>query len=558
MATGDTVKARPVYGGWIPPLLAASMAVLLMVVPLGPLSAVAAATSKHPAHGLLVGRDGVTARRSVGTPGWWKGGPCDPTNYPGSHPLGASWHGLVACGPGPTQGGQDHLVTFFPGAWGELEWECVELSMRWMYLAWGVNPYPADGWDLVADYALGNDKATYNPDGPQLVVVHNGTLGAVPQPGDVISVARTKANSFGHTAVVTANAVDAQGNGTITVIEQNGGAGNDGWATYPVTGWVVGDGVSGWLHNPAWSFQRPLVGFAGPTGFEARTAAPGNAFELLSTGASSISVAGDAGPTGANGDALYGYVDQEGDFMVRRSNSPAWTLAATDVASIALALTASRLPVLAYLSTGGDFYAEEGSLTGGFSLQASGVASIALSAGGGPAPPLLGYVQEKTGAFLVKTGVAGGSWTVVQPSGVRSIALAQASTATTGLLGYVSSNGTFFAEQTSSQAQWIKEAALVTAISLAVVGPFGKPLLAYLSGGGLFAAESLAPTSWVHEASGVAEIAVASGPGAGALPVLGYVTTAGSLEVMQGPLSGSFSVQAHNASTLALSSRTDS
>ena len=74
---------------------------------------------------------------------------CDPANYPGSHPLGAHWHGLVACGPGPTQGGSDHSVAFFPGAWGEFEWECVELSMRWMYLAWGVNPYPANGWDVV-------------------------------------------------------------------------------------------------------------------------------------------------------------------------------------------------------------------------------------------------------------------------------------------------------------------------------------------------------------------------------------------------------------------------
>ena len=31
----------------------------------------------------------------VDTPAWWRGGTCDPENAPGSHPLGASWDGLV-------------------------------------------------------------------------------------------------------------------------------------------------------------------------------------------------------------------------------------------------------------------------------------------------------------------------------------------------------------------------------------------------------------------------------------------------------------------------------
>ena len=64
--------------------------------------------------------------------------------------------------------------------------------------------------------------------------------------------------------------------------------------------------------------------------------------------------------------------------------------------------------------------------------------------------------------------------------------------------------------------------------------------------------------TWVNEASGVAQIALASGPASGALPVLGYVTTTGNLEVMQGPLSASFSTQARGVSSLALSSVTDS
>ncbi len=559
MATGGLRQAREASGGWIPPLTAMSMALLVALGLLGPLRPAAVGTAKEPSVALLVVRPAhVIDRRNVGTPGWWKGGLCDPTNYPGSHPLGASWHGLVACGPGPTQGGSDRAVAFFPGAWGEFEWECVELSMRWMYLAWGVNPYPANGWNVVGDYNFGDYKAKFNPNGPQLVVIKNGTLGAVPQPGDVISVARTQTNVFGHTAVVTANAVDALGNGTITIIQQNGGTGNNGWATYPVSSWVVGDGVSGWLHNPAWSFQRPVVGFSGAAGFEARVAAPGNAYQLLTTGAGPIAVAGDTGPTGTNGDAIYGYVAQNGNFMVRRGSSGSWALAAQNAASIAIALTASRIPVLAYLDTAGNFYAEEGSLTGRFTLEASGASSIALAAGGGAAPPLIGFVQARSGAFLEKAGIAGGSWTVAQPTGVRSIALAEGTSASTGLLGYVSTNGTFFARQASPGAPWTREAGSVSAISMAVIGPSAEPLVGYLSGNTFYAAETLTPASWVREASGVAQIAVAAGSAPGALAVLGYVTTTGDLDVMQGPLSGTFSVQAHGVQSFAISSRTDS
>jgi hypothetical protein len=535
-----------------------SLALLIALEFLGPLGPIkAGAAGRQPDPLAKVTPAHLATRRVVGTPGWWQAGTCDPTNYPGSHPLGA-WHGLVACGPGPTQGGSDHPVSFFPGAWGELEWECVELSMRWMYLAWGVNPYPANGWDVVRNYDLGNNGAEYNPNGPQLVVVENGTLGAVPQPGDVISVARTPQNIYGHTAVVTANAVDAQGNGTITIIQQNGGSGNDGWATYPVNDWVVGDGVSGWLHNPAWTFQRPLVGFTGPAGFEARIAAPGNAYELVATGAGPIATAGGAGAIGTNGDAIYGYIDKDGNFFVKPASSTSWTLAAKHAQSMAVATTGTGAPVLAYLSAGGNFYAEQGSLDGAFTLEARGVTSIALAGGAGTAPPLLGCLQHPSGAFLVKSGVEGQNWVVAQSSDVRSIALAEGSNRSSELLGYLSDKGTFFAGRGSPQGRWIEEATAVSSMSLAVVGPAGTPLLGYLSGNSFFAAEGLTPTNWVQEATGVVQMAVAAGTAAGALPVLGYVTTTGTLEILQGPLSAPFTSQGRDISSLALSSLTDS
>jgi hypothetical protein len=200
-------------------------------------------------------------------PPWWHGKQCDTGNYPGSHPLGAVFFGLVACGPGPTQGGSDHPVRFAPDDWGELEWECVELSMRWMDLAWGVNPYPANGNDVAADYA--SYKKEFNAGGPDLRYVANGTKGVAPLPGDVLSYSEV------HTSVVTGSSVDSAGNGTITVIEDNGGPGSDGWNTLPVTGWVVGDTVTGWLHEPG--FILPVDGYwlaASSGSVAARGAAP--------------------------------------------------------------------------------------------------------------------------------------------------------------------------------------------------------------------------------------------------------------------------------------------
>ena len=143
------------------------------------------------------------------------------------------------------------------------------------------------------------------------MVVTNGTVAAAPQPGDVVSIGRTQYDEFGHTAVVTATTVDAQGNGTITLIQQNGGAGNDGWTTYAVNNWVVGDGVTGWLHNPLWTYQWPLVGFASKNVFQAGVVAPGNGYAQVTTNASSIAVSGYAGTTGTNGNAIYGYIDQD-------------------------------------------------------------------------------------------------------------------------------------------------------------------------------------------------------------------------------------------------------
>jgi hypothetical protein len=205
--------------------------------------------------------DETPALPTVPTPSWWNG-VCDTNNYSAAaqaltgqalpaYPLsaGAVWNGLVACGPRPAYNEGPDVVVHYPGAgWGVLEWECVELSMRWMYLAWHVDPYPANGSGVVWNYAT--FEPSYNPMGPPLQAIANNGSGPMPQPGDVLSYGAT--SSAGHTSLVTATNIDASGDGTVTVLEEN--ASPTGWDTVSVSGWVLGGfdgGVSGWLHNPA-------------------------------------------------------------------------------------------------------------------------------------------------------------------------------------------------------------------------------------------------------------------------------------------------------------------
>lgn len=175
---------------------------------------------------------------AVSFPPWWSG-PCDDNYYGGSFVL-SSWDGLTACGPGPNRGGYDAPVEFFPGAWGELEWECVELSMRWLYLEYGVRPYPADGSGVVWNYSPA--------DGGDLVKVANDGR-SVPRPGDVLSMGSQW--SEGHTAVVTGTEV-TDGFGSISILEQNMNGGDGTNRLYVVDNMVEPDygmPVTGWLQS---------------------------------------------------------------------------------------------------------------------------------------------------------------------------------------------------------------------------------------------------------------------------------------------------------------------
>lgn len=206
---------------------------------------------------IVLGGTTVPVQAATGTgdaprPSWWDGD-CDANLWnvdaaakgwtgDGAHRLGASYLGVPVCGPRP---GVDDApdVTWTRAGWGEYEWECVELVMRFMVQIYGVSPYNANGGDVVRNYQPSA--------GGGLVTVANGTVGTAPQPGDVISFDRT--GGYGHVLVVTGTSVDADGNGTLRTMSQNDTA--DGWRDLTVTNWVVQGWGSytpyGWLHDPA-------------------------------------------------------------------------------------------------------------------------------------------------------------------------------------------------------------------------------------------------------------------------------------------------------------------
>ncbi len=182
-------------------------------------------------------------------PSWWSGD-CDVNNHSGSYALGASFNGTSACGPGTYgQGGYDKWVNFGAGV-NVLEWQCVELSFRYMYLRYGIAPYTltnGSAANIVTDYS-----------GSKLVAKSNNGA-ELPTPGDVVAM------SYVHTAVISAINVSSSGTGTATILEQNGSAGSNGSRDITITNKVLGDSVTGWLHDPNGGSQQYLVTRSGGT-----------------------------------------------------------------------------------------------------------------------------------------------------------------------------------------------------------------------------------------------------------------------------------------------------
>jgi Putative Ig domain/CHAP domain len=182
---------------------------------------------------------GVTSDRSRG---FLVGGSCAAVagayQLPGAHGVApAAWTGdgltVPACGPIPDDGGPESFVSPYPESLWTPGYQCVEFSERYLYYRFGVTmDIPTNGDQVAAHYA-----ARY----PGLfTVVANGTAHRAPVPGDVLSMSadlRFDSRSGGHTAVVQGSSVNAAGDGTVTIVEEN--AVRSGVEVLQVRNWYV-------------------------------------------------------------------------------------------------------------------------------------------------------------------------------------------------------------------------------------------------------------------------------------------------------------------------------
>ena len=199
-------------------------------------------------------------------PCWWPvpSAPCP--DYAGNAyaPLGGNWMGVYACGPIPVFNNAGYCTAYCSiptiGGWsGNLGWQCVELSGRFMVLAYGVSPVNGNGNGLAPHYA-----SAY----PSLFSYITPGLAAsqqeMPEPGDIVSL---DYGTNGHTYVVTGATPGATaGTETITIIEENWSA--SGTRTLSVTNWgaISGGGSAlGWAQpiiNPFTTPSAPTLGMA--------------------------------------------------------------------------------------------------------------------------------------------------------------------------------------------------------------------------------------------------------------------------------------------------------
>ncbi|MHB1987921.1 MAG: CHAP domain-containing protein [Acidimicrobiales bacterium] len=456
---------------------------------------------------------------------WWDG-TCDKLSG-GSNSLsarlGAAWDGLVACGPGTNEGGRDSVVHFFTGSWGELEWQCVELSMRWMYLAWGVPPYPANGNQIVDNYAR------YNQSGPKLTVVQNGTQGVAPQPGDVLEL--DDGDSYGHTEVVTSSAVDSSGNGAIEVITQNLNSPTNGWYRLTVKDWEVNGGfgrVVDWLHNPAWSLQEPIVSELSSAGTLSLKvgALRGASIPVASDIAKAVVVGGGGSEPAPLVVVLTSAGTVEASYDL--PGAPLWQVAsgATEIAAVSGEGPAGE-PTIGWLTANGDFYLKAGALTANPVLIGTNVRSIALGSGSSPSGTVSGYVTKSSRAY-VQIGNAG---YVRVANGVQTLSLAGGGPGGVGVVeGYVGVAGRAFVRAgPSGSFNEIGPASpgSVSQVAVATVGPLSIPLISYLTTAGEAYAE-YGSAGFVHELARARAVVVAAGHNLGAFPLFGVEESDGS------------------------------
>jgi hypothetical protein len=377
-----------------------------------------------------------TAWINVSTPPWWNG-QCDSART-GSHALSTpNTNGLAVCAPNP-----DVPASGFPvisGVAQPLEFECVELSKRWLYQAYGQSAYAANGNQMVSNYP-----------GTNLAKVNNGTSGQRPFVGDVISFNNSQ-NGAGHTAVVYSSSIDASGNGSVGVIEENGAS--SGYEPFNMVSWTLQ--ASGVLTPIAW-LHDSTVGYP----------------------------------------PLMAYVDGAGNFSAKQGSLlSGWVPEATNAVAISVTYTATGAMRLSYVDSSGELRVKEGSLYAGWWDLAGGVKAVSLSG------DLVGAI-DSSNTFTVKQGPLNAVW-VPESGPVQAIALTYTS-AGTPRLGILDSNNNFSVKEGSLYATWT-----TVDYNVAQIGLTGD-LLGDIDRYGQMEAEQGSITSgWVSQASQVTALALA-------------------------------------------------
>jgi hypothetical protein len=361
-----------------------------------------------------------------------QGGSCNAVagayQFPGADGVTpAAWTGggltVPACGPIPNDGGPRTPVAPYPGALRTPGYQCVEFSERYLYYRYGVTMgTPTNGDQVAAHYA-----AKY----PGLfMIVKSGTPNRAPVAGDVLSMAKVPGfdgSDGGHTAVVQSSSVNAAGDGTVTIVEEN--AVPSGVQVLQVSNWnVTYDGFPymEWLTAAGMIVTTPTLPSAQVSEpYSAALTSAGG------TGADRWAVTAGALPPGLSlsaGGVLSGTISAataSGGDLVRNWS---FTVTATDskgaAAAAALRLTVNGAPDAFYYDSttgslrdaqwttaGWDFSTLDGSgsTLAGHTSEVVGRASSAVEIDGGP---MVFYADTTADSLRAawRTGGSTGSW----------------------------------------------------------------------------------------------------------------------------------------------------
>ena len=165
------------------------------------------------------------------------------TGYSGAKALGTTYTDsfvkVYTCGLRPSYDGAKKgtgpVVLPFAGSTTYYRgYQCIELVARYLQARFGAMPGQANGAQAVDRYAAAYPKL--------FLKIANGTKRQAPLKGDVLSLStKSTFSDIGHTGIVKASTVNASGNGTVQVAEQNfgGATGAKGYHNYTVKAWRV-------------------------------------------------------------------------------------------------------------------------------------------------------------------------------------------------------------------------------------------------------------------------------------------------------------------------------